>query len=119
MEDENIIIPQEIEPEIPVFFNQWTNRPKVIGQVFTEPTCTIPDQTMTIQEIIARFTRTGLVPQSYAKRDQGGNEAEDPGFDPLDEYSEIQATAARLQAEKAAAEKADQATDSAPAPAGA
>lgn len=58
------------------------------------PTCTVPDQSMTIQEIIAKFTRTGLVPQSYAKRDQGGNAAFGPDFDPLDDYSATMAEAA-------------------------
>lgn len=71
-----------------VFYNQWTNRPKTVPQEFKEPTCTVPDQSMTIQEIIAKFTRTGLVPQSYVRRDQGGNTAFEPDFDPLDEYTE-------------------------------
>lgn len=53
---------------------------------------------MTIPEIIAKYTRTGLVPQSFAKRDQGGNTALEPDFDPLDEYTEVQAAAAARRA---------------------
>lgn len=53
---------------------------------------------MTIPEIIAKYTRTGLVPQSFAKRDEGGNTALEPDFDPLDEYSEVQAVAAARRA---------------------
>ena len=71
-----------------VFFNQWTNRPKTAPQVFSLPTCTVPDQTMTIKEIIAKFTRTGLVPQSYLRPDVGGQVADEPGFDPMDEFTE-------------------------------
>lgn len=77
-----------------VFFNQWTNRPSWPPQEFKEPTCTVPDQSMTIQEIIAKFTRTGLVPQSFVHRDQGGNVAMEPDFDPLDEYTDSMAAAA-------------------------
>lgn len=71
-----------------VFFNQWTKRPSWPAQEFHKPTCTVPDQSMTIQEIIAKFTRTGLVPQSFVHRDQGGNAAFEPDFDPLDQYTE-------------------------------
>lgn len=71
------------------FFNQWQNRPSTPRLTTTQPTKTIPDQSMTIQEIIKKFTRTGLVPQSYTKKDQGGNEAFHPDFDPMDEYSTV------------------------------
>lgn len=54
---------------------------------------------MTIPEIIARYTRSGLVPQSYAKRDEGGNVAMEPDFDPLDEFSETM-EAARLSRQR-------------------
>lgn len=82
------------ELNVPRFFSQWNGKEAPSrGQVFTKPTCTIPDQSMTIQEIIAKFTRTGLVPQSYAKRDEGGNTAFDPDFDPLDEGSDYMAEA--------------------------
>lgn len=87
-----------------VFFNQWTRRPQTAPQVFTLPTCTVPDQTMTIKEIIAKFTRTGLVPQSYLRQDLGGQVADEPGFDPMDEFNEAMETAAR---EKAAAGDSD------------
>lgn len=80
---------------VPRFSSQWRpNKARLRGQYFELPTCTVPDQSMTIQEIIAKFTRTGLVPQSYAKRDQGGNAAFGPDFDPLDDYSETMAEAA-------------------------
>lgn len=49
---------------------------------------------MTIQEIIAKYTRTGLVPQSFVHKDQGGNVAFEPDFDPLDEFSETMAGSA-------------------------
>lgn len=75
-------------------YNQWTNPPSKVPQIFTLPTLTVPDQSMTIAEIIAKYTRTGLVPQSFARKDEGGNTAFEPGFDPLDEYTEIQAEAA-------------------------
>lgn len=70
------------------FYNQWENKPPQVFEENNEPSCTIPDQTMTIQEIIAKFTRTGLVPQSFLRRDDGGNEANEPGYDPLDEFTE-------------------------------
>lgn len=54
------------------------------GESFPSPSVTVPDQSMTIQEIIARYTRTGALPVSSAPLDSGGNEAFDPGFDPLD-----------------------------------
>lgn len=76
---------------------------------------------MTIPEIIAKYTRTGLVPQSFAKRDEGGNSAFDPGFDPLDEGLAIleevrQEAAAAPQADSDAVETE---SSHAPAPAGA
>lgn len=80
-------------PETIEFFNQWQNRPEMVAQEFKEPTCTVPDQSMTIQEIIAKFTRTGLVPQSFVHKDDGGNEAFPPDFDPLDEAGDYMAEA--------------------------
>lgn len=71
------------------FFNQWTNRPVVAAQVFEKPTCTVPDQYMTIAEIIAKFTRTGLVPRTYLHNDEGGNSAFSPDFDPMDDGQEF------------------------------
>lgn len=82
----------EKNEEIPVprFLGQWTQgkRPSWALRT-TKPSCTIPDQTMTIQEIIAKYTRTGLVPASRAKWDSGGNDAGNLPEDPLDEYSEV------------------------------
>lgn len=50
-----------------------------------QPSQTVPDQAMTIPEIIAKFTRTGMLPQSFLKEDEGGQEfAEDSEFSPLD-----------------------------------
>lgn len=49
------------------------------------PSLTVPDQSMTIQEIIAKFTRTGMLPESYLRSDPGGQEFDsDSEFDPLD-----------------------------------
>lgn len=81
-------------------FNQWTNRPKTEPQEFVLPDCTVPDQYMTISEIIAKFTRAGVVPPKtkptdagkiigqYYPQDQGGQASFEPGFDPLDDGSE-------------------------------
>lgn len=66
---------------------------------FTQPSCTVPDQSLTIPEIIARYTRSGLVPQSFAKRDEGGNVAMEPDFDPLDAFSDAM-EAARLSRQR-------------------
>ena len=71
------------------FFDQWNKRPETEKQAVSLPSCTVPDQTMTIQEIIAKFTRTGLVPQSFVRKDEGGNDAFEPGFDPLDSAQEV------------------------------
>lgn len=61
----------------------------MVAQVFEKPTCTVPDQYMTIAEIIAKFTRTGLVPRTYLHNDEGGNSAFSPDFDPLDDGQEF------------------------------
>ena len=80
------------------FKNQWTNQPAVgaFAQEFKLPTCTVPDQYMTIAEIIARFTRAGIVPKGTSPLDAGriinstirqqpdGQATFDPDFDPLD-----------------------------------
>lgn len=76
--------------EAPRFKSQWNGPHDHNPQEFLLPSLTVPDQSLTIPEIIARYTRTGLVPQSFAKRDDGGNAAFEPGFDPLDEYSDYQ-----------------------------
>lgn len=55
-----------------------------IGELFPSPSVTVPDESMTIQEIIARYTRTGSIPVRSFPSDQGGNESFEPGFDPLD-----------------------------------
>lgn len=54
------------------------------GELFPSPSVTVPDQSMTIQEIIARYTRTGSLPVASFPQDSGGNEAFDTGFEPLD-----------------------------------
>lgn len=86
---ESINSPQDME-----FFNQWTKRPQTAPQEFTEPTCTVPNQSMTVQQIIAKYSRTGLVPQSYIHKDQGGNVSTDPDFDPLDQAFDVLESAA-------------------------
>ena len=85
---------------MPKFFTQYSEDLPSWALETTEPTCTIPDQSMTIQEIIAKFTRTGLVPQSYLRQDEGGNVASEPGSDPLDD---MQAVLAAAREEAAAA----------------
>ena len=97
------------------FYTQWSNRPPHAPQEFKEPTCTVPNQSMTVQEIIAKYSRTGLVPQSFAKKDQGGNIATDPDFDPLDNGQDMLEAAARQKAEQEAAAAAAAKEPSAPA----
>lgn len=107
----------------PRFASQWAEYEPTKGQEFTEPSLTIPDQSMTIPEIIAKFTRTGMVPGTISMRDNGGNVAADPESDPLDDYSAVMAARA---AAAAAGSSKDPVPDpsgepepSAPAPAGA
>ena len=97
------------------FYNQWSNRPPHAPQEFKEPTCTVPNQSMSVQEIIAKYSRTGLVPQSFAKKDQGGNVATDPDFDPLDNGQEVLEAA---EAARQAAAAAHGSADGIPAPSG-
>lgn len=99
------------------FYNQWSNRPPHAPQTFSEPTCTVPHQSMTVQQIIAKYSRTGLVPQSFTHRDEGGNAATEPGFDPLDQgYDIIEAAAAASGSGKApAVEPSPEPSTSAPA----
>lgn len=107
-------------PTKPRFASQWAENDLSNGQVFTEPSCTVPDQSMTIPEIIARFTRSGVVPASIKMSDNGGNVASDPESDPLDVWNEVQAAAkAANAAQKEQAPAQEPATDPAPAPAGA
>lgn len=66
------------------FRSQWDEEIPSFAEYNDLPTCTIPDQSMTISEIIARFTRSGIMPvKDYS--DDGGNSApDDPEFDPMD-----------------------------------
>lgn len=85
------------------FRSQWDEEIPSFAEYNDLPTCTIPDQSMTISEIIARFTRSGIMPvRDYS--DQGGNAApDDPDLDPLDFQPDYwKGEAARL---KAAAEE--------------
>ena len=96
------------------FFNQWSHRPETVPQEFKEPTCTVPNQSMTVQEIIAKYTRAGIVPAGMERKNAGalissmmpnrpdGEVATDPGFDPLDEGMDILESAAAAQAAAAA-----------------
>lgn len=59
-----------------------------LSEVNTLPSMTVPDDAMSIPEIIARFTRTGLLPGSVLRDDEGDNEPFEPGFDPLDHRKE-------------------------------
>lgn len=102
------------------FHCQWDDYVLSEGQVFALPSCTIPDQSMTIPEIIAKFTRTGQLPAAVKMTDKGGNIAADPESDPLDDYFDVQAAAAAAKAAQAAqAPAAQEPEDPAPAPAGA
>lgn len=106
------------------FYNQWSNRPTVAAQEFKLPTCTVPDQYMTIAQIIARFTRAGVVPKGATAQQAGriisqaypqqpdGQAAYDPDFDPLDQYTD------EMEAVKAArgSEQAPQESGSEPEP---
>lgn len=91
------------------FYGHWTEKGPSWALKTTQPSLTVPDQAMSIAEIIAKYTRTGLVPSSYLKTDQGGNIAAEPGSDPMDDWNESMVAAAREEA--LAAEAA-----SAPAP---
>lgn len=107
------------------FFNQWTKRPQRTPQEFSEPTCTVPNQSMTVAQIIAKYSRMGIIPavkdtlqggrflQRLGQSWDGDNQATDPDFDPLDNGQEYLDDYAAQ--EKAAHEKADQQE---PAPAG-
>lgn len=113
-------------PIKPRFASQWLENDLSDGQVFTEPSKTVPDQSLTIPEIIARFTRSGYVPATIRMNDQGGNVAAEPDADPLDDFSDLQALAAARAAAKGADETQPQvasesvaAKPSAPADAGA
>lgn len=82
------------------FFNQWTKRPQRTPQEFSEPTCTVPNQSMTVAQIIAKYSRMGIIPavkdtlqggrflQRLGQTWDGDNKATDPDFDPLDNGQE-------------------------------
>lgn len=104
--------------EIPVkrFRSQWDEDLTLPGQVFILPSETLPDQSMTIQEIISRYTRYGTLPGSISRRDDGGLVAPEADADPLDDFSR------EMAAYKAAKEKEKEIGSGdppAPAPAGA
>lgn len=87
------------------------------AQENTEPSCTVPDQSLSIPEIIARYTRTGLVPSSYTRRDEGGNIAAEPDSDPLDDFTELMSSAARNAAKsKKKAQETEVSEPSSPGP---
>lgn len=83
------------------FFNQWTKRPERVPQEFSEPTCTVPNQSMTVAQIIAKYSRMGIIPavkdtlqagrflQRLGQSWDGDNQATDPDFDPLDNGQEF------------------------------
>lgn len=89
---------QDEKRELPRFFGQWTPRPDNPGQAFVEPSKTIPDQSLTIPEIIARFTRSGMVPATVRRVDDGGQVAGDPDADPMDDWNDVQRAAAAARA---------------------
>lgn len=65
------------------FYSQWSDDFPSWAEENNEPSMTVPDQSMTIQEIIARFTRSGVMPVAVHS-DEGGQMADDPEFDPLE-----------------------------------
>lgn len=69
------------------FYTNYST-PLQLGEKNNQPSMTVPDQSMTIPEIIARFVRTGSLPVS-AHTDTGDCEAFDPDFDPLDQSPEV------------------------------
>ena len=83
------------------FFNQWTKRPQRTPQEFSEPTCTVPNQSLSVAQIIAKYSRMGIIPavkdtfqggrflQRLVKSWDGDNQATDPDFDPLDNGQEF------------------------------
>lgn len=106
----------------PRFASQWLENDLSNGQVFKEPSCTVPDQSLTIPEIIAKFTRSGLAPASIRMADKGGNIAAEPESDPLDDFFDVQAAAAAARVAAPQPEAAFEpvpADSPAPAPAGA
>lgn len=119
MEEKDKVV---VSPTLPRFAVQFGEYSPTVGQEFKEPSQTVPDQSMTIPEIIAKFTRTGMVPGTISMRDHGGNIAADPESDPLDDYSAVQAAAAAAKAagsSQAPQESAGEPEPSTPAPAGA
>lgn len=100
------------------FFNQWTKRPQRTPQEFQEPTCTVPNQSMTVAQIIAKYSRMGIIPavkdtlqggrflQRLGQTWDGDNRATDPDFDPLDDGQELlaEAAAARVAGPEGGAE---------------
>lgn len=100
------------------FFNQWTKRPQRTPQEFSEPTCTVPNQSMTVAQIIAKYSRMGIIPavkdtlqggrflQRLGQTWDGDNMATDPDFDPLDNGQEFleEAAAARVAGPEGGAE---------------
>lgn len=99
------------------FRSQWDEDLPSFAESNDLPSCTVPDQSMTVQEIIARFTRTGVIPvRDYS--DEGGNSApDDPEFEPMDfdpEYWKKEAL--RLKAEADQMNKNPETVDNNPPP---
>ena len=89
------------------FYGQWTEKGPSWAQEFLKPSLTVPDQSMTIAEIIAKYTRTGLVPSSYLNTDNGGLEASEVGADPRAEWNEAMVAAALAEKDQAMAALAE------------
>lgn len=68
---------------VPEFRTQYTANEGPKTEYFDMPSETVPEQGLTVKEIIARYVRTGVMPVALHD-DQGGNQAFEPGFDPLD-----------------------------------
>lgn len=99
------------------FRSQWDEFVPSFAELNDLPSCTIPDQSMTISEIIARFTRSGIIPvRDYS--DQGGNAApDDPELDPLDfqpDYWKDEAARLKAAAEEKEVDKDTESADKNP-----
>lgn len=93
--------------------SQWDEEIPSYAEVNSLPSVTVPDQSMTVSEIIARFTRSGVMPVKVGQ-DPGGQSALDPDFDPLDfDPAFWKAEASRLKSEIEELRKVDKNTDSA------
>lgn len=92
----------------PKFITQYNAPLGPFIEVNDGPSMTVPEQGLTIQEILARYVRTGVMPVAVHD-DNGGNQAFEPDFDPLDASPEQVRTMLAKAKEKAKKDKAEEA----------